>query len=171
MEELLVYGYGNPGCQDDAAGVLFTEKCEQAFRGMPGFCTEINYQLNVEDAYLISGFRSVVFADAALPDPSGTALPGSCIEAIGDGPGFFFYRIHPAVQIAFSTHAMNPQSILGLCEELYHYAPACFMMHIEGESWDFDEEPTGTVLQNLGNAWDFFNSEGVTLFRKQQTHI
>ena len=171
MEELLVYGYGNPGCQDDGAGVLFTEKCEQALRGMPGFRTEINYQLNVEDAYLISGFRSVVFADAAIPEPAGTALPGNCIEAIGGGPGFFFYRIQPAVQIAFSTHAMNPQSILGLCEELYHYTPVCFMMHIEGESWEFDEEPTGTVLKNLDDAWNYFESEGMALLSEQNTYV
>jgi len=163
MEELLVYGYGNPGCQDDGAGILFTEKCEQTFRAMPGFHTEINYQLNVEDAYLISGFRSVVFADAALPDLPGTPRRG--------GPGFFFYHIKPAVQIAFSTHSMNPQSILGLCEDLYHYTPVCFMMHIEGESWDFDEKPTGTVLKNLENAWKYFEYKGMALLSEQNTYV
>jgi hydrogenase maturation protease len=165
MERLLIYGYGNPGCQDDGAGILFTERCEQALRNIPGVRTEINYQLNVEDAYLISGFRTVVFADAALsealPAPGGAA--GRAGDAGDIGSGFFFYRIHPAVQIAFSTHAMNPESILGLCEELYEYVPVCYMMHIEGESWEFDRNPTGTVLGNIENALSFFEREGMKL--------
>ncbi len=160
MDELLVYGYGNPGCQDDGVGILFAEKCEQIFRGIPGFCTEINYQLNVEDSYLISGFRNIIFADAALPDPAfiGSSPPLEDIEAGSKGKGFYYYRIQPAVQIAFSTHAMSPQSILGLCEELYQNVPRCHVMHITGESWEFDADPTEQALEHLENAWGYFEN-------------
>ncbi len=164
MENLLIYGYGNPGCQDDGAGILFTESCERAFGDVPGFRTEINYQLNVEDAYLISGFRHVVFADAALPEAGESLPPGAAVKTGSSGSGFYFYRIQPAVRIAFSTHAMTPGSILGLCEELYSHSPVCYMMHIEGESWDFDAQPTGFVRKNLDNAWNYFESEGIRLF-------
>ena len=172
MEDLLIYGYGNPGCQDDGAGILFTGRCEEAFNNRPGFRTEVNYQLNVEDAYLISGFRKVVFADAALPE-SGTVLPSSetFFSTGGIGSGFYFYRIKPAVRIAFSTHAMNPQSILGLCEELYGCSPVCWMMHIEGESWNFNVQPTKTVKKNLDDAWDYFKSRGIKLVLERPLQI
>ncbi len=174
MEEqgdLLIYGYGNPGCQDDGLGVLFAERCERLYSGRSGFHVEINYQLNVEDAYLISGFKSVIFADAALPGVllSGSALPDGAVtgsalppeefEAGSDELGFYYYTIKPAVQIAFSTHAMSPQSILGLCEELYHRVPRCHIMHIEGKSWEFDADPTEQGLRNLDNAWEYFKSD------------
>jgi len=171
MEQLLIYGYGNPGRQDDGAGILFAERCEREFRDVPGICSEINYQLNVEDAYLISGFRFVVFADAALSEAGASSLPVDDISTGGSGSGFYFYRIQPAVRIAFSTHAMNPQSILGLCEELYSHSPACYMMHIQGESWDFDEPPTDIVQKNLDDAWNYFKSEGMELFSEESLEV
>jgi len=167
MERLLIYGYGNPGCQDDGAGIRFTERCERAFEDVPGIHTEINYQLNVEDAYLISGFRYVVFADAALPEAGGVSPPAGDISTGKSGSGFYFYRIQPAVRIAFSTHAMTPQSILGLCEELYSRSPVCYMMHIQGESWDFNAQPTEFVEKNLDDAWKYFKSGGMRIFSKE----
>lgn len=159
--ELLIYGYGNPGRQDDGLGVLFTERCERVFLGKTGIRFEINYQLNIEDAHLISGFKHVVFADAALSDTAftGSAPPSEKIEAGSDELGFYFYRIQPAVRIAFSTHAMSPASVLGLCEELYRTVPRCHVMHITGESWVFDTDPTEQALQNLENAWAYFEAE------------
>ena len=154
--ELLIYGYGNPGRQDDGLGVLFTERCERVFSDQPDIRFEINYQLNIEDAHLISGFKHVVFADAAL---TGTSPSLAEIEAGSDKLGFFFYRIQPAVRIAFSTHAMNPESVLGLCEELYRTVPRCHVMHIAGESWEFDADPTERALGNLENAWAYFEAE------------
>ena len=139
--KLLVYGYGNPGRQDDGLGILFAERCGRLFEGRPGFCVETNYQLNIEDAELISGFRQVVFADAGL---AGTLPEGAEIEAGDEESGFFFYRIRPAATVSFSTHAMTPGSVLALCDELFGRVPECRMMRITGQAWEFDAEPTAS---------------------------
>ena len=151
--ELLIYGYGNPGRQDDGLGILFAERCGRLFEGRPGFRVETNYQLNIEDAELISGFRQVVFADAAL---AGSLPEGVEVEAGDEAAGFFFYRLRPAATVSFSTHAMAPESILALCDELFGRVPECRMMRITGQAWEFNADPTDKALENLGRAWEFF---------------
>ena len=150
---LLVYGYGNPGRQDDGLGILFAERCGRLFEDRPDFRVETDYQLNIEDADLISGFRQVVFADASM---AGTSPDGSEIEAGSRESGFYFYRIRPAVTVSFSTHAMAPGSVLALCGELYGRVPECRMMRISGRAWEFNAEPTAEALRNLEKAWEFF---------------
>lgn len=169
MEEekrLLVYGFGNPGRQDDSLGVRFADRCERIFSDRPGLHVETNYQLNIEDAYLISGFQRVIFADAAL---AGTLPEGSEIEAGDEEAGFFFYRIRPAGTISFSTHAMEPASILGLCDELYGRVPPCHVIRITGQAWGFDAEPTDRALRNLENAWKYFESRADLLLSTNYT--
>ncbi len=151
--QLLVYGYGNPARQDDALGVCFAERCESEFVGRSGYRVETNYQLNVEDAELISRFREVVFVDAAVPDHPPAA---SMIDAGDEEAGFFFYRITPVNTISFSTHAMDPESVLGLCDELFGRVPECRVMRIIGYEWEFDALPSPRALANLDNAWSYF---------------
>ena len=54
--KILVYGYGNPGRQDDGLGVALVEELEQwvATEKIPGLDFDSNYQLNAEDA--LAGF-------------------------------------------------------------------------------------------------------------------
>ncbi|MCI5220757.1 MAG: hydrogenase maturation protease, partial [Candidatus Electrothrix sp. LOE2] len=59
---VLVYGFGNPGREDDGAGVALAEHIRAA--ALPGVTTDSNYQLNVEDALLLSEHDIVIFADA-----------------------------------------------------------------------------------------------------------
>jgi len=63
----LVYGYGNPGRQDDALGILLAERVERWLTMHPveGVVTDSNYQLNIEDAATIAAFDRVIFADAS----------------------------------------------------------------------------------------------------------
>jgi hydrogenase maturation protease len=135
---LLIYGYGNPGRQDDGIGVTLVEELEawaQA-EGVPWLAFDTNYQLNAEDALAVAGARAVVFVDATR-----------------DGPEpFEFKRLAPRGEIAFSTHAMSPESVLALAAELYGAVPPAWILAIRGHSWEPNGAPTAAARANLAAA-------------------
>ncbi len=140
MEErikILVYGFGNPGRQDDGLGIAFADLIEE--RNIPGVSFERNYQLNIEDALEIAPYDVVIFADASL----------------GAGEPFELRELLPAEDIVFTTHAMPAHSVLALCEDLYRRSPRAFMMAIRGYSWDAEEGLSATAIDNLQKAVDF----------------
>ena len=65
--KILIYGYGNPGRQDDGLGNAFTNRIQEwvAIEGLHDFHFDSNYQLNIEDAEAISNMDLVIFADAS----------------------------------------------------------------------------------------------------------
>jgi hydrogenase maturation protease len=135
---ILVYGYGNPGRADDALGIFFSEEVEKfaATRGLTNVVCETSYQLNVEDALEISTYDIVLFADASMEN----------IET------FDFRKLNPNKTIHFSTHAMNPESILALCKDLYEVQPKCYLVSIRGYEWDLGKSMTEKANQNLNSA-------------------
>jgi hydrogenase maturation protease len=149
---ILVYGSGNPGREDDGLGVRFAEWV--ADRRFPGVSVDSNYQLNVEDALTISRYDIVVFADASA-------------SKIRD---FRLSVLEPAAQIAFTTHAMAPGSVLGLCHDLYEEYPASFLLEIPGCRWGFAEGLSPPAEKRLTRACEFmaplFEKGQVSLFRK-----
>lgn len=137
--KILFYGFGNPGREDDGLGIFFVSELEKR---KYLFCDyEQNYQLNVEDALLISNYEIVVFVDAT-------------IESIG----FRLSKIKPSTIINFSTHEMHPASIVALCNELYSKYPDCYLLEIGGKKWEFQEGISGEAKNNLVQAKDFISS-------------
>ena len=63
--KILIYGYGNPGRQDDGLGNAFTNRIQEwvAIEGLHDFHFDSNYQLNIEDAEAIAGNRFYRFVD------------------------------------------------------------------------------------------------------------
>ena len=61
--KILFYGYGNPGRQDDGLGIMFIEQIEQWIKdeNLENIETDSNYQLNIEDAEIISHKDFVIF--------------------------------------------------------------------------------------------------------------
>ncbi len=135
---LLIYGYGNPGRQDDGIGVALVEELEAWAKaeGLPGLAFDTNYQLNAEDALAVAGARAVLFVDAAREGPE----------------PFEFKRLTPRGEIAFSTHAMSPESVLALAAELYDARPPAWILAIRGYSWEPSETPTEAARSNLAAA-------------------
>ena len=135
---ILIYGYGNPGRQDDGLGVALVEQLEiwAKAAGMAGLVFDSNYQLNAEDALAVAESRIVVFIDAAK---EGTAP-------------FEFRELAPKNEIAFSTHAMSPESVLALAAELYAARPQAWMLAIRGYEWEPNGTPTPAALANLAAA-------------------
>lgn len=138
----LLYGYGNPGRQDDGLGNEFVEVMEKwiAEEGIDGVYTDSNYQLNIEDADTISNADIVVFVDAT-------------IEEIED---FYIDRVNPSdAKVEFTMHAVSPAFVLNLCNEIYNKFPECFLIHIKGYEWDFAEGLTDKAKDNMLKAVEF----------------
>lgn len=134
---VLFYGIGNVGRQDDGLGIRLVERLEEA--GLPsGVDFEANYQLNVEDALLISEYDTVVFVDASRE-------PGA--------PAPFVIReLQPVAELTFSTHAMSPAAVLSLCEEIYQVKPSAWLLALPGYDWGISEQMTSQAQANLAQT-------------------
>lgn len=136
-KKILVYGFGNPGRQDDGLGPAIIERLDTD--GIPGIATDCNYQLNIEDAYLIAENDIVVFVDASID---------------AEEP-YSFSKIEPSAEITFTTHSMSPQSVLALCAELYEKKLDAYVLGIRGYEWDFEVGLTPKADKNFNEAYSF----------------
>ena len=143
--KILVYGYGNPGRQDDGLGVLLSEKIEEWAREkeLNHLQTDSNYQLNIEDASRISAFDLVIFADASQEDIKGYA----------------FTPLKPSPKMDFTMHSVSPAFILNLCHEVYHKKPLAYLLHIRGYEWEFMKDMTPEARKNLEEAIGFLKKK------------
>ncbi len=139
--KVLVYGYGNPGRQDDGLGPALVERL--AAERLSGVATDSNYQLQVEDALSVSESDTVIFVDAAVS---------------GEEP-FSFTELEPADEITFTTHSVSPGSVLALCNEMYGRAVRAYVLAIRGYGWEFLEELTPVAQQNLDQALCFIKKK------------
>ncbi|MBX2928068.1 MAG: hydrogenase maturation protease [Saprospiraceae bacterium] len=119
LRPLLLLAIGNDARQDDGLGWAYARALEA--QGRFDGAVEYRYQLQIEDADLIAAYDTVVFADA-----SKTAL----------SEGYAFTRLTPALEFAFSTHALSPAAVLALCETVYGRCPEAWLLTIGGEAWE-----------------------------------
>ncbi len=136
----LVYGFGNPGRQDDGLGILLAEKWEVWAKkhGIDHIDFEYNYQLNIEDAHTISEYENVIFLDASVEDIEDIKLS----------------RVVPTEKTEFTMHAMHPGFILHLCQNLYDKAPNTYLLSIKGYEFEFNEEISREAEENLEMAFE-----------------
>lgn len=137
--QILIYGYGNPGRQDDGLGIALVDRLEEwaSEKELVGFEFENNYQLNIEDAEAISNKDLVIFADASKED-----IDGFCLSVV-DGKG----------KLSFTTHSASPGYIVKLCKELFHKEPHVLLLHIKGYEWEFKEGISDRAMENMDHAF------------------
>lgn len=135
--KIYIYGFGNPGRQDDGLGPAIIDKLES--ENIHGIITDSNYQLNIEDAHNISQCDTVIFVDASID---------------AEEP-FTFKKIQPSAEITFSTHTMSPESVIALCNDLYGKDMDAYVMAIKGYEWDFNEGFTDGAVNNFKEAYSF----------------
>ncbi len=143
---ILLFGYGNPGRQDDGLGNEFIYQIERWIEreGLKGIDTDSSYQLNIEDADAIAQKDIVVFIDAST-------------ENIAD---FLLTRVDPSdAHASFSMHSVSASFVLSLCQKLYNKYPLTFMLHIKGYEWELKEGLTPMAEKNLTRALDFIKSK------------
>jgi len=134
---IYIYGFGNPGRQDDGLGPAIIDKLEQ--ENIAGITTDSNYQLNIEDAHNISGSDIVIFVDASID---------------AEEP-FTFKRIQPSNEITFTTHSMSPESVLALAKDIYDKDIEAYVLAIRGYEWEFNEKFSPKASQNFNEAYVF----------------
>ena len=141
---ILIYGFGNPGRQDDGLGPALVAELEAwaQTEGLSGIVFDSNYQLNVEDALAVAESRAVVFVDASKE---------------GQAP-FEFRPLAPQKEISFSTHAMPPESVLALADELYGARPPAWLLAIRGEAWEPNAALSAAALAHLAAAREFLQA-------------
>ena len=140
-ENILVYGYGNPGRQDDALGIMLAGEIEKwsVEKGIDSIEIDMNYQLNIEDAEKISNFHTVIFADAS----------------VNEMEHFKLQKVIPDMKTDFSMHAVTPSFVTGLCQRIYGKLPEVYQLEIRGYSWEFMQSVSKDALNNLRQATDF----------------
>jgi hydrogenase maturation protease len=141
MKKVLIYAYGNPGRQDDAAANELVKLMEHwiAEQQLLHVDCDSNYQLNIEDAELISHYDIVYFVDASMES---------------DLKDVKISEVNPSdAKVEFSMHAVSPAYVLDLCQKLYHKKPETFLVHIKGYAWDFMEPMTEQAHANLQKAF------------------
>lgn len=145
MRKCLIYGYGNPGREDDGLGAAFVNKMEQWLMDhpIPGIGIDCNYQLNIEDAEKISAYDEVLFVDASQED----------IE------NYYVSKVNPSnSRIEFSMHAVSVGFVLDLCRKMFNKTPDTYLLHIKGYGWDFKEKLTEQAVGNLELAFNFVSA-------------
>ncbi len=134
----IVFGIGNTGRQDDGLGWLFLDHLKS--KGFNKYDLEYRYQLQIEDAELISRYQNVLFVDASKDE----------IEE-----GFYTKICRPSEKYSFTTHELMPETILFLAQTLYHAKPEAKILAIKGYQWELKNGISKKAMINMKKAEDF----------------
>jgi hydrogenase maturation protease len=143
MKDHLIIGIGNPGRQDDGVGWAFIDALGDKF--LDGTDVERRFQLQIEDAELVSRYRTVTFVDASA-DP--------------ELPDFRIGEVLPNAGGEILSHRMSAGTVAALARELYAGCPACRLLEIRGFSFGAARPMTAGAKRNLRAALSFFGSHG-----------
>ena len=140
-DKILLIGIGNSGRGDDGLGWAFLDTV-QLEKNLDAELV-YKYQLNIEDAEMISEADKVLFIDAdnrKLED------------------GFLMVECEPKDSFEFTTHALSPGVIIALSKNLYGRIPEAYILSIEGEEWELKEGLGINAKNNLEKALEFFET-------------
>jgi hydrogenase maturation protease len=135
----ILFAIGNNARQDDGLGWAFGEALERG--GLFNGEVHYRYQLQVEDADLVAGAEQVFFVDAFKRE-----LPG----------GIQWEMVEPSANFEFTTHALSPQAVMFLCEQLYGKRPGAHCLLLGGEAWELGLGLSKAGERNLAAAVAFF---------------
>lgn len=141
LDKTIILGIGNNGRQDDGLGWSFLDSLKETESKLT---LEYRYQLQIEDAELISNYKTVVFVDASKLQLEN---------------GFGFEPCQPTEQYSFSTHALEPQTILHLTNKLYNHNPKAFLFAIQGYDWELKIGLSKKAQENLNKALKHFKNK------------
>ncbi len=155
-KRVLIYGYGNPGRQDDGIGNEMVDMIQNWIKAHHLTCmqTDSNYQLNIEDAEKISDWDIVVFVDA-------TQEP-----RINE---YKFNAVEPSeAQVEFTMHAVSPAYVVHLANKLFNKTPETYVLAIKGYEYELKEGLTANARLNLEQAFQFLTRQlaGWALIKK-----
>lgn len=136
--KILMIGIGNSGRSDDALGWKFADEFSNQ---TDMFDIDYRYQLQIEDALLITEYKKVIFIDASHTQYD---------------DGYSFYKCMPARTEAFTTHKLEPETVLWLTNDLFNQTPEVYVMAISGITWELHHGLSDTAQQNFDKAVTYF---------------
>lgn len=137
MEKLII-GIGNTSRGDDALGWL----AAQALSEQDAHLHPV-YQLQIEDAELISRYKEVLIVDASVSTYD---------------EGYKYRACRSGDDRSFTTHSVSPECMLYLCEMHFDSCPEVHILEITGTSWELGEDITKEAELNLQKALRFMKS-------------
>jgi hydrogenase maturation protease len=140
--KILLYGYGNPGRKDDGVGPALVELVGNWIiqTKIKNINIDSNYQLNIEDAYIIRGYDIVIFVDASIEDID----------------NYILTRVEPSSdKMNFTMHSVSPSFVLDLCRKIYKNSPETYLLHIKGYEFELQEGFSNRAEKNLSLAFNF----------------
>ena len=140
--KILILGIGNSGRSDDGLGWAFLDAIEDEIPA--NFDLEYRYQLQVEDAELISQYDRIYFVDAHINTFEG----GFCLEAG-----------KPKQTDSFTTHQLDPETVLYLADTIYDARPESFILGISGVDFELKLGMSDQAKYNLSSALEFFRKQ------------
>ena len=140
--KILLLGIGNCGRADDGLGWAFLDKIKSELP--ENYDYEYRYQLQIEDADLASQYETVVFIDAHKHNFEN---------------GFNWEQCYSKATNSFTTHKLDPTTVLYLTESIYNKTPNAYILGINGEKYSLDIGLSNVAKQNLLKAINFFKEE------------
>ncbi|MBE2262872.1 MAG: hydrogenase maturation protease [Burkholderiaceae bacterium] len=132
---LLVLAVGNPSRGDDALGPMLLDRLREAAHSDVEYLED--FQLQVEHALDLAGRQAVLFVDAALP---GSAVGADLTPLSADA------------QVPPASHALRPQAVLCVAQQLPVPVPPAWQLAIQGERFALGEGLSLFAQQNLEAA-------------------
>ncbi|WKK65628.1 hypothetical protein [Lutimonas zeaxanthinifaciens] len=136
-KDLLIIGIGNSGRSDDGLGWQLLGFISKSF---PEIECLYRYQLQVEDASIISSYDSVIFIDATQEETE---------------KGYYFRPCSRNKGFGLTSHALEPSTVLWLENKLFNNNPASYILGIQGYKWELSSDPSENGLINLNRAMEF----------------
>lgn len=142
---VILFGIGNCGRADDGLGWAFLDIIKDKLPD--NYDIEYRYQLQVEDAELATNYDTVLFIDA---------------HTVVFKKGFVWETCQPKATESFTTHELDPQSVLYLTDTIYNKQPESYILGISGKDFRLEIGLSELAETNLTKALDFFTKEVLT---------
>lgn len=135
MAKVLVIGFGNPLRSDDSFGIQAVEKLKQAVGGSDIEFIECQ-QLTPELAEQVSRSELALFVDADMDGVAGS---------------IHSHRVVPTERPGSETlvHHLDPPTLLGLSERIFHRVPEAMLMTVTGECFGYGSQLSAEVAKAL----------------------
>lgn len=140
--KVLIFGIGNCGRADDGLGWEFLDNIEEILPD--NYDIEYRYQLQVEDAELASKYDTVYFIDAHNSQFDNGFVWEECIGKPSE---------------SYTSHELDPESIINLTESIYNKKPKTYILGITGENYELSMGLSNKAKQNLNKALEFFTND------------
>lgn len=147
-----VIAVGNDARGDDALGPLLLSRVAEA--DFPGVQAQLEFQLQVEHALDLAGADLVLFIDAAH------GLRRHCVLS----------ELEPARATPAFSHALAPDALLAVVEQLEGHAPPAFQLCVKGEHFGLGDGLSAVAESALEEAWELLatllSAPGLAVWRR-----